>query len=67
MNEPEYFYLNPLSSVINENKIMKKIEQPFIGFGGNIYWEKIYLPIKCYINDITITNIDDYKIDKFFY
>ena len=66
MNEPEYFYLNPLSSVIDENKIMIKTEQPFIGLGSIIYWEINYLPIKCYFNDIRIANINDYKIDKFF-
>ena len=35
MNEPEYFYLNPLSSVIDENKIMIKT-------GTAIYWLRQY-------------------------
>ena len=65
MDEPEYVMLNPVCSVIDEQKIMRREHQPYLLFGGGIGWETVYNPVKCYFSNIDITNIKDYALDKF--
>ena len=65
MDEPEYVMLNPVCSVIDEQKIMRREHQPYLLLGGGIGWETVYNPIKCYFSNIDITNIKEYALDKF--
>ena len=67
MNKLEYVVLNPVSNVLNEQKIMKRDHEPYLRIGGGIGWETVYNPIKCYFTNIDITNIKDYSLDNFFH
>ena len=67
MDEPEYVMLNPVCSVIDEQKIMMRGHEPYLRIGGGIGWETVYNPIKCYFTNIDITNIKEYKLEDFLY
>jgi len=66
MSEPGYVVLNPVSNVLNEQKIMRRTHQPYLRIGGGIGWKTVYNPIKGYFTNIDITNIKDYALDRFF-
>ena len=65
MKEPEYVQLNPVCNIFNENKLWRRIHEPYLDFSHQIRWRTIYVPVKCYLKDIDITNIKDYTLDKF--
>jgi len=67
MSDPEYIVLNPVSNILNEQKIMTRGHEPYLRIGGGIGWKTVYNPIRCYFKNIDITNIKNYRLEKFFY
>ena len=65
MKEPEYVQLNPVCNIFDENKLWQRTHEPYLDFSHQIRWRTIYVPVKCYLKDIDITNIKDYTLDKF--
>ena len=65
MKEPDYIQLNPVCNIFDENKLWQRTHEPYLDFSHQIRWKTVYIPVKCYLKDIDITNIKDYALDKF--
>tara|TARA_B110000444_G_scaffold193259_1_gene183332 strand:+ start:1518 stop:1721 length:204 start_codon:yes stop_codon:yes gene_type:complete len=66
MEKIKYIQLNPVSNIFDENKIWMQRLEPYLDFNSQIRWKTVYIPKKCYLKNIDITNIKDYGFDEFF-
>lgn len=65
MNQPKYLILNPVCSVINEKNVWVRTHESYLDFSNQIRWKTVFYPVKCYFNNINITDIKNYGLDKF--
>ena len=65
MEKIKYIQLNPVCNIFDEDKIWMRRHEPYIDLEHQIRWKTVYIPKKCYLKNIDITNIKDYGLDEF--
>ena len=65
MKKMKYLQLNPVCNIFDEDKIWMRSAEPYLDIDRQIRWRPIYVPKKCYFKDTDMTNIEDYRLDKF--